>query len=287
VFDFRYHALSLVAVFLALGIGIVLGASLGDSVVSQANKDVRSSLQGDLVDARTDARTATQAVGQRDSFITAAFEPLAGGSLRRKRVALVASGGLPQDVESDVREAVKDAGGTVDSVSKLDAAPDLPDLGSRLGGRFKALGSSPGQLRPLTHRFARALLRGGAPADKLKAALPDSFSGDFKGADAVVYYRANVDRNTDNQRFEAALVEGLRGGAGAAVGAERSDTDPSQISAYINAGLATVDDIDQPAGRIALALTLAGSKGNYGFKKTADAPLPPRPVQTPARGKGR
>ena len=39
--DFRYHALSLVAVFLALGIGIVLGASLGDSVVSEANKDVR------------------------------------------------------------------------------------------------------------------------------------------------------------------------------------------------------------------------------------------------------
>ena len=46
--DFRYHALSLVAVFLALGIGIVLGATLGDSVVSQANKDVRSSLRGDL-----------------------------------------------------------------------------------------------------------------------------------------------------------------------------------------------------------------------------------------------
>ena len=42
--DFRYHALSLVAVFLALGIGIVLGAGLGDSVVSQANRDVRSSL---------------------------------------------------------------------------------------------------------------------------------------------------------------------------------------------------------------------------------------------------
>ena len=58
MFDFRYHALSLVAVFLALGIGIVLGATLGDSVVSEANKDVRSSLRGDVIDARNDARTA-------------------------------------------------------------------------------------------------------------------------------------------------------------------------------------------------------------------------------------
>src|SRR5947199_311400 len=54
MFDFRYHALSLAAVFLALGIGIVLGATLGDSVISEANKDVRSSLQGDLLDARGD-----------------------------------------------------------------------------------------------------------------------------------------------------------------------------------------------------------------------------------------
>ena len=54
MFDFRYHALSLVAVFLALGIGIVLGSSLGDTVVSQANKDVRSSLRSDLVDAADD-----------------------------------------------------------------------------------------------------------------------------------------------------------------------------------------------------------------------------------------
>ena len=37
MFDFRYHALSLVAVFLALAIGILLGATIGDSLVSDAS----------------------------------------------------------------------------------------------------------------------------------------------------------------------------------------------------------------------------------------------------------
>src|SRR5881396_2093372 len=97
--DFRYHALSLVAVFLALGIGIVLGSSLGDSVISQANKDVRSSLQNDVVNART----AKDAVSNRDSFIEATFARLAGGKLRGKRIAVVSSGDIPQDLESDVR----------------------------------------------------------------------------------------------------------------------------------------------------------------------------------------
>ena len=163
MFDFRYHALSLVAVFLALGIGIVLGASLGDSVVSQANKDVRSSLRGDLLDARKDASAANAGVASRDRFISASFSRIAGGSLRRERVAIVASGGLPQDIESDVRDAVKKAGGSVDSVSKLDARPDLVDLGAKLGPRWTGFDND-ARLRPLTRRFARLLVRGGAGA---------------------------------------------------------------------------------------------------------------------------
>ena len=274
MFDFRYHALSLVAVFLALGIGIVLGASLGDSVVSEANRDVRASLRGDVVNARNDARTARQAVSDRDEFISASFDPLVGNLLRGRRVAVVANGGLPQEVESAVRDAVNDAGAEVDSVSKFDGEPDLKGFADRLGGRFRNLSSNPGQLRPLGRRIGRALVEGGPVPRKLETELPDSFSGDFRGADAVVYYRAGIDRSETADRFEAALIEGLRRARVPVAGVEEIDTDPSQITFYEKAGLATVDDVDQPAGRIALVLVLDGARGNYGFKDTADAPLP-------------
>lgn len=275
MFDFRYHALSLVAVFLALGIGIVLGASLGDSVVSQANKDVRSSLRGDVVNARNDARTAKAAVSSRDGFITAAFPQLAGGALRGSRIAIVTSGSLPTDLEAQVRAAVKDAGGSIDSVSKLDVQPDLAGIGTKLGGRFGMLGANPGQLDPLVRRLGRALVRGSKPATKLQKASPGSFSGDFRGADAVVYYRADGQRDPQSVRFEAALLAGVRSAGVPVVGIERSDEDPSEIPFYVNAGLSTVDDADQPAGRVALALALGGARGNFGFKSSADAPLPP------------
>jgi hypothetical protein len=277
VLDFRYHALSLVAVFLALGIGIVLGATLGDSVVSQANKDVRSSLRGDVLDALSRARKATDELAQRDRFDTAVFPYIAGAKLRGQRVAIVSSGALPQEVENSERNAVKDAGGTIDSVSQIDARPDTVALANSLGGRFKALGTDPTQLRQLGRRIGRALAVGGRLPRRLQTSFPDSFKGDYRGADAVIFYRTNDDRDTAAKTFESALIEGLRATRAPVVGAERTETDPSQIPYYRNAGLPTVDDIDIPPGRIALVLTLTGRRGDFGFKKTAEAPLPPGP----------
>jgi hypothetical protein len=277
VLDFRYHALSLVAVFLALGIGIVLGATLGDSVVSQANKDVRSSLRGDLLDALSRARTATEQLAQRDRFETGAFPYIAGGRLRGQRVAIVSSGALPQDVENSARNAVKDAGGTVDSLSQIDARPDLVAFGNSLGGGFRPLGTAPSQLRPLGRRLGKALVTGGRASSTLQNSFPDSFKGDYRGAQAVIFYRTNDDRDNQSKTFESAVIEGLRASGFPVVGVERTETDPSQISSYVNAGLSTVDDIDIPPGRISLVLTLTGRRGDFGFKKTAEAPLPPAP----------
>src|SRR5436305_12534357 len=135
MFDFRYHALSLVAVFLALGIGIVLGATIGDNLVSQANKDVRSSLQGDLLSARKNARDASANVAQRDRLIQAAFPRIVGTRLRGTRIALAATGKLPQDVESNLRKTISDSGGTVDSVSVVTDSVKPADLGKAVGGR--------------------------------------------------------------------------------------------------------------------------------------------------------
>ena len=276
MFDFRYHALSLVAVFLALGIGIVLGASLGDSVVSEANRDVRSSLRGDVVEARAAARAEEAAVTNRDEFIGASFDRLAGDRLRRRRVAIVGLGELPQEIERPVRDAVEDAAGTIDSESRFAAQPDFEAMSKELGGRYRRLASRPAALRPLTRRLGRALVRGGGLARRLDDAFPDDFAGDFRGADAVVLYRAEGERDASDQRFEDALIEGLRDTGVDVVGVETSAEDPSQIQFYEDAGLSSVDNVNQAGGRIAVVLALAGAEGSFGFKETADAPLPPR-----------
>jgi predicted phage gp36 major capsid-like protein len=90
--DFRYHALSLVAVFLALGIGIVLGVTVGDSLVSEADQNLRDSLRDDVTEAREDARNEQELGTRRDEVIDETSQAVAEGRLRGTDVAVVAIG---------------------------------------------------------------------------------------------------------------------------------------------------------------------------------------------------
>ena len=277
MFDFRYHALSLVAVFLALGIGILLGSTIGDNLASQANKDLSSSLRGDLLKARQDARDASSNVSQRDRVIQAAFPRIVGDRLRGKTIAIVASGKLPQDLESDVRKTVGDAGGTIDSVSNVGDGTKPADLGKAVGRRFAnvSTGDTAG-LRALGRRLGRSIVKGSRDTAELKSALSSQFSGDYAGADAVVFYRgAPAKRDAAHLALEEGLVEGLRKSARSVVGIEQTSTDPSQVPWYADRGLSSVDSVDLAGGRVALALALAGAEGSFGVKKTAQDILPP------------
>jgi hypothetical protein len=275
MFDFRYHALSLVAVFLALGIGILLGSTIGDNLASQANKDLSSSLRGDLLKARADARDASSDVSQRDRVLQAAFPRIVGTRLRGDRVAIVATGKLPQDLESNVRKTVSDAGATIDSTSTLPDNLKPADLGKALGGRFASAGANTTDLRAMGRRLARVLVSGGRAAAQLKSRFSSQFNGDYTGAASVVFYRSTPDkRDSAHLAIEEGLAEGLRKVAGPVVGVEQTGTDPSQIPWYADRGLSSVDCVDLVGGRVALALALAGSEGSFGVKKTAQDLLP-------------
>ncbi len=269
MFDFRYHALSLVAVFLALGLGIVLGATIGDSLVSEANRDIRSSLREEVVDAREAAREAREGSERRDELIETALPGLTEDLLAGDRVAVVSLGELPDQIESSSREAIEEAGGSVDSVSEL----PLPEA---LEGVIE-----PDSAKVRGRRLGRAIVRGGRPFRRLEREDPDVFRGEGKGASEAVLYREppGEDRSAERTELERALAAGLIEGVEIEVtilvGVERGSTEPSQVSFFDDRGLSSIDTIDTPAGRIALALVLDGApQARYGLKDSAERPIP-------------
>ena len=241
--DFRYHALSLVAVFLALGIGIVLGVTVGDSLVSDADRNLRDSLRGDVEEAREEARDAAALGERRDDVIEEVAPRVAGGRLTGRRVALVALGELPADLEDSVEEAVEAGGGRL--ARPIELAP------AEMTGRPRAL-------RRRGARLARRL----------------------RGLGPIVVYREPPSEEEEDEDAAArgeALGEGLLGPLGnRAVGVETLGTEPSQVGWYDDQALASVDNVETAAGRLALVILLAEAEpeGSYGYKDTADRAVP-------------
>jgi hypothetical protein len=283
--DFRYHALSLVAVFLALAIGIVLGVTIGDSLVSDAERSLRGDLRADVENARAEATKARGELGGRDRMLDQVYPQLVATRLNGERVALVSWGPLPDNIESGVRDAVSKGGGRLDSISFFDTP--LTALRDAMGVEaFAEETADDESLKALGRSLGRSIAAGGNLAESLRSAQPDDFSGHFRRADAVAFYEApkpddgsdsdGVDERDDDRArtIETALLDELGKHTIAMVGVEATNTDPSQIGRYKSLKLSSTDAVDKSGGRIALVFTLAGAKGNYGFKGSAQAALP-------------
>src|SRR5687767_14382880 len=90
MFDFRYHALSLVAVFVALAVGLLLGIAIGDQgLVSSAERQLREGLRGNLQEARGEAQDLRRELAKRTRYEQQTFRPLVEGLLNRRRILVL------------------------------------------------------------------------------------------------------------------------------------------------------------------------------------------------------
>jgi hypothetical protein len=282
----RYHAASLAAVFLALAIGILIGVGLGDNVVSETRRDLEDSLKANLTDARAQAEDLQDQLNREGDFSAEVYPALVDDLLRGRRVAVVALGGLPEEMQGDIEAVVEGDSPTGADLSEFAVVREPPDLRALAaatpgGESARALARDSDALSALGQRAGRALLSGGPVFDRLDDALLADISGEPGGIDGVIVVR---DRPGDlgsiqsgaTDDLEAGILDGLEEtGNVPVVGVERSDSDGSQISWFDSQGVdATVDSIDLTSGRLALAYALDGVEGDYGIKASADRLLP-------------
>ncbi len=306
--NFRYHIVSLMAVFLALAVGIAAGVSLSPSV-SQGLNDQASQDRKQVTVLRAELDRVKALDDYRDAWSQRAGQQIALNALTGVGVALVSMPDAPTAVVQSISGAVENAGGTVVRTVRVDDRVFDPTRAEEVDAAVSPYTDDLGlddSMTPAT-RFGQALgwsIAAKVPQERDTLALG---IGDALQQAGLV----TID-GSSNRRAELVVVvtaaaaipqlapEVLQGhvqtdaalkvrAAGVVVAGPTSEditgTDVLAVRSDADAAdvLSTVDVADLPSGVVSTVLAgqeqLLGRQGHYGALTRADAPLPTLPVR--------
>ena len=313
--NFRFHIASLIAVFLALALGIVMGAT----VVNRAIVD-RLNSRIDTVEKNANARKTESdqlrgQVGQLNGYIDGTKDYAVAGRLDATTVATIATRGVDADAVKQTVALAQQAGARAPGIlwlegklalSDADAVRQLGDLLGKTGQNAKATRDE--AWNALANRVATG---GGAAANgrDLLTALADAgfisfepvgnqdnnFSAaSFSGGDVRVLLIDGTNGQVNGNEVLAPLSNALvsnrlrlvvgdvfaQKNGGPKRGAMLA---PIRESDALKQAVSTVDDVDLVEGSVASVLALADLNrnvvGQYGYGSGATKSAPEWPNQ--------
>jgi hypothetical protein len=268
MFDFRYHALSLIAVLVALVLGLLLGVAIGDKgLVSSAEKSIKESLRKDVRAEQKKVSDLSDTVAAKEKFEQEVYPLLVDGQLQDRKIGVVFLGELSDEINTEVGNALAASGGKKVGAVQIREPLAADDLGARATGtRYETLATGDDQMwEDFGKRMGVQLTRPNRKLlDNERRSLFSTVAGSTGPYDGIV-----IARNTPNDlkgddlhrlnAFEKGLTEGLTARNVPVVGVEHADADPTQVPWFRDHGISTVDNLDQTAGQAAMVFLLAGN----------------------------
>lgn len=177
--DFRYHIVSLISVFLALAVGIALGAgplkeTIGDTLTGQVEQ-----LRGEKDALRAELDTTSGSLQDAETYIDAAGPQLLDGSLRDRRIAVITLGEVDESTRTAIDTRLTQSGASVTAhVTLTDtwSDPDARTFRQALVGQLLTyLDPVPADDAGVEGELASALVQGLVTPDPTN---PDALSDD-------------------------------------------------------------------------------------------------------------
>lgn len=280
--DLRYHIASLSAIFLALGIGILIGtAFVGTPIVSRQTGLIRrlETHVGELREETREQERTEEALGR-------IMPRLIRGTLTGKKVLIIRMGTYA-DAVTEAARTVTVAGGIPiivtlppdnwrARINRPDVTPDTVTMESRsLASRLSAGATELWQ----SYRDRGQITDGPQSSDDIPP-------GATRYVILVSGEKDSSEIETLCQQRDLPMIEAWQSAGITVVAVEPLKTAVSYLPTYRNAGIATIDAIDRAAGQITLPFALKGEDAAYGYRPDTERILPPsleaEPSPTPA-----
>jgi len=283
-FNLRYHIASLVAVFLALGIGILIGSTLpGNDALMKQQKQLSDHLevQLDSLLKRNEAVQVRASSLEMDNNIQRQFEKqilpaLIAGKLQGHNIALIETNGY--GFPEDLTQTLQAAGASVQSVTTILNGLEVGDKNKLL----TALNWQDMKDEDIAPRLAAEMARSVAEGDgkKILATLAQLEMIKTQGTygiplSDVVIVGGSVDESMIKaESVDIPIIDYFQGKKITVFGTEQSGVMHSYMKDYQKKRISTVDNVESIPGQVALVLAISGKPGHYGIKSTAQKLLP-------------
>lgn len=278
--DMRYHVISLVAVFLALGIGILLGVTVVERGLIAEQKDQIKSLRRTFDEIKKKSAEQNAELSSYKRFADETKGYLVTGRLTGRQFGLLTGEEPDQAAQNSVMEAVTQAGGSMPLVINIagSSAYEDQEVVANLNTLF-AVQADADTLRDRVYAEVVNQLKTASNAGvletleelgvlKVHGTLQSPMSG---GVLLGGIESESLDRS------DVPLIKTFAAAGFPLIGVAGGSTPDFVLMTYKKNGISTVDHVETVPGQVAVVLVLEGRGGNFGSGESAGR-LMPEPV---------
>ncbi len=268
MFDFRYHIVSLVAVFLALAIGIMLGSSIENrGVLKEQQERLVKSIEQDISTIKTKNTSLQRQLQAQKAFEAEVLPALTKDRLKDKKVAIVYFDDAGSNtLKAASLETLNQAGAKVTEIPlEREVLLNLKTANQEVAD------GSPNKYANLEKISAEFTSGAGPIIEQLQKENKLKLTADSLPLSAAVIFAGGNKPNLE----EIALAKALRKNKLKVVFVDKSDNKFSKVDQFAEANIDTVDNINMVYGRISLVYVLTNSRrGHFGVGQSAEQLMP-------------
>lgn len=284
--NMKYYIVSIGAIFLALGIGILVGFNLNNNeemnkqqaaIIEQLDEEFNS-IQEENDTLSSDLKNTDKKYNALVEYVNENADALMSGSLSGKKVAVVSTYGRTENVDK-LKEIVNHYDGSVSFElifnKEITDKELIKQAAEKTGEKFKSTEDVVNYVFDIVKRGNAESL---APLEELKMIDLNSENEDIANFSSVVI-SASSESSDPAKQFNALdkfVVSKLKSENKYVVEAQATGAKTSYVEQYAKNKAATVDNIDEKTGELSLVALVQDENlvGNFGRLDTASSLIP-------------
>ena len=284
--NMKYYIVSIGAIFLALGIGILVGFNLNNNeemnkqqaaIIEQLDEEFNS-IQEENDTLSFDLKNTDKKYNALVEYVNENADALMSGSLSGKKVAVVSTYGRTENVDK-LKEIVNHYDGSVSFElifnKEITDKELIKQAAEKTGEKFKSTEDVVNYVFDIVKRGNAESL---APLEELKMIDLNSKNEDIANFSSVVISASSESSDPAKQfnELDKFVVSKLKSENKYVVEAQATGAKTSYVEHYAKNKAATVDNIDEKTGVLSLVALIQDENlvGNFGRLDTASSLIP-------------